>query len=352
MFITGGMYSVTVTDSHDCFIYDSTLVSQPLAPLSLVLDITDVNCSNPNSGVVNLTVNGGTPSYNYFWSDSVFTQDLSNIAAGIYIITVIDDHDCIITDTAVVEAPFYLLGNTQVTTNYNGFGVSCYGYTDGEIQLNISQGTPDYDIMWNTGETTENISNLPAGVYWVTVVDQNQCTYIDTIQLNQPPVLIIDPFTNSPNCPGINDGTIMLDVTGGVLPYDYSWATFETTEFIVGLDAGEYEVTVTDGNGCFTYYPFTLDYQFEECLFIPSAITPNSDGFNDVWKIRGIELYPEAVIEIYNRWGQLLFKSDKGYHQKWDGTYNGKDQPIDTYFYVIKLNNTSEPIKGHLTIVR
>ena len=88
------------------------------------------------------------------------------------------------------------------------------------------------------------------------------------------------------------------------------------------------------------------------CLRIPTAFTPEGDGFNDVWEIELIELYPEAIIEIYNRWGTLLYVSDKGYTNPWDGTYKGREMPIDSYHYVIIPGKGREPVTGNVTIIR
>jgi gliding motility-associated-like protein len=90
---------------------------------------------------------------------------------------------------------------------------------------------------------------------------------------------------------------------------------------------------------------------------IPTVITPNGDGFNDVFKIERMEKYPqnytEAVVLIYDRWGKLVFESEPGYPEPWDGKdLRGKNLPMDSYFYVIDLRNQSKPVTGHITIVR
>jgi gliding motility-associated-like protein len=83
------------------------------------------------------------------------------------------------------------------------------------------------------------------------------------------------------------------------------------------------------------------------------GLSPNGDGVNDVWTIPGIEEFPGAVVEVYNRWGELLFSS-VGYKTKWDATYNGKDLPVGTYYYVINLHSDliPDPITGPITILR
>jgi len=87
-------------------------------------------------------------------------------------------------------------------------------------------------------------------------------------------------------------------------------------------------------------------------LIIPEAFSPNGDLVNDVWNIRNIDLCPNAEVTIYNRWGQSVWKSERGYHQPWDGKSNGINLPIDSYHYVIDLHNRLKPIVGEITIVR
>jgi gliding motility-associated-like protein len=88
------------------------------------------------------------------------------------------------------------------------------------------------------------------------------------------------------------------------------------------------------------------------CLIIPNAFSPNGDLINDDWTVGNIERYPEVEIRIYDNWGKLLWKSDRGYSQKWDGTSNGDKLPVDSYFYVIDLHNGSKPIGGSVTIIK
>lgn len=90
----------------------------------------------------------------------------------------------------------------------------------------------------------------------------------------------------------------------------------------------------------------------EVFLEIPKAFSPNGDGINDVWNVKGIQLYPTSEITIYNRWGQMVWKSERGYPNPWDGRSEGKDLPIDSYHYVISLKKGSKFIVGDVTIVK
>ena len=85
---------------------------------------------------------------------------------------------------------------------------------------------------------------------------------------------------------------------------------------------------------------------------IPNAISPNGDLINDEWNIGLIELYPKLEILIFNRWGQAIWRSEKGYPHPWDGTNNGLPLPIDSYHYIINLHNGSKLIIGNVTIVK
>ena len=87
-------------------------------------------------------------------------------------------------------------------------------------------------------------------------------------------------------------------------------------------------------------------------LKIPNAFSPNGDLINDSWMIGNSGEYPKMEVTIYNRWGQLVWKSGTGYHHPWDGRSKGADLPMDSYHYVIDLHNGSKPVIGSITIVR
>jgi len=109
---------------------------------------------------------------------------------------------------------------------------------------------------------------------------------------------------------------------------------------------------MTDDNGCSLSDTIVVTSERDNCLTIPNAISPNGDNINDEWNIDLMNLYPNAKIKIFNRWGELLWASERGYPQPWDGTSKGKLLPIDSYHYIIDLNNGTRRIIGHITIVR
>ncbi len=110
-----------------------------------------------------------------------------------------------------------------------------------------------------------------------------------------------------------------------------------------------YKVTVTTAEGCVDTDEVTVEVI--PAITIPNAFTPNRDGVNEIWEIENISNYPDVRVEIFNRWGNLIFTSN-GYGTPWDGTFKGEDLPVATYYYMIYLNKSEKPISGHVTIIR
>ena len=97
------------------------------------------------------------------------------------------------------------------------------------------------------------------------------------------------------------------------------------------------------------------------CLDVPTAFSPNGDGKNDTWIIfagdpkNPVEvstMYPKAIIEVYTRWGTVVYRSEPGYPSPWDGYFHGRSLPLDSYYYIIKRGDGSDPQVGNVTIIR
>jgi gliding motility-associated-like protein len=86
------------------------------------------------------------------------------------------------------------------------------------------------------------------------------------------------------------------------------------------------------------------------CLKIPDLFSPNGDGINETFEIQGIDAFPNAVMQVYNRWGDLIFKSSRN-NEFWDGTWNEKPMPTGPFVFILELGNGEDPIQGVVTIV-
>ena len=254
--LTAGTYSVTVRDATGCVSTTSATITQPAG---IVLDHvkTNVNCFGGLTGSIDLSVSGGTSPYSYAWTRNSVPfsgniQDQSSIGAGTYQVTVTDANGCTATQTIVLTQPSAALGATRVISN-----VSCRNGTNGQIVLTVTGGTAPYTYAW-TGPnsftaTTKDIINRPAGTYNVTITDANGCTFpLVNMVITQPSSLVaVTPVgTTNVLCFGDANGSIDITATGGTPPYTYGWNTGATTQDISGLNPGDYNVVVTDANGC------------------------------------------------------------------------------------------------------
>lgn len=152
------------------------------------------------------------------------------------------------------------------------------------------------------------------------------------------------------SCPGEEDGIIATEVTGGQAPYVYNWSNGDSTAVIENLAVGDYTLTVSDDDDCIVTLIIPIENEGGDCIHIPTAISPNGDGANETWVIGGLEDHPNATVEIYNRWGSLLFSSND-YQNDWDGTYNGENVSAGVYYYVIKLDEETT-YTGSITVIR
>jgi uncharacterized repeat protein (TIGR01451 family)/gliding motility-associated-like protein len=277
--LTGGSYSVTVTDAHGCSVVKSFTVNSTGAPLSVSsITKTDVLCYGGSSGSINLEVIGGSGSYTYSWtgpnSFTATTQDLAGLQAGTYNVTISDGVNPTINTSKTISQPSSALSATA-----NGTNILCNGSSTGGISLSISGGTSPYTYLWSNGLTTKDITNLSAGTYSVTIIDSNGCTTSTSATITQPTAIVINGLVADSNCNSGSSGAITLTVNGGTPNYTYLWNNGATTKDISGLAPGDYSVTVTDANGCKKSQAFSVG---NACIgaakTITSAVTNNNDG--------------------------------------------------------------------------
>ncbi|MBL7927087.1 MAG: T9SS type A sorting domain-containing protein [Bacteroidia bacterium] len=240
-----GNYTVTVSDANGCTSSCETTINGSTAVIFTVSN-TDATCFGNCDGTGIITnVIGGTAPYSYLWSNGQTTTTASALCAGVYTITITDSIGCTAQDSIEVMQP-----NLLSATFSNVVNVACSGGNNGSAKINPTGGTPSYSYLWSDGQTNQTAVNLAAGVYTVTVTDQNNCTYIDSVTINQSGALILTTSSTPVLCNGGNTGTATANPSGGNTPYTYLWSNGQTNQTATGLAAGSYQVTVTDVNGC------------------------------------------------------------------------------------------------------
>ena len=229
--------------------------------------------------------------------------------------------------------------------------INCNGGADGSIEIDLNGGTAPFEYTWSTGDQSANIDDLSAGEYSYTVTDADGCETMNSIALTEPAGLQANAAVQSETCKGDLDGSIEVSVAGGTAPYQLQWNNGTTENALNDLTAGDYLLAVTDANDCESEFSFTVGQNCE--LRIEDVVSPNGDGENDVWVVRGIDQFPENEVAIFNRWGQEVW-STKGYNNDWTGTNEGGELlPIGAYYYVLKLNDAEERVlSGAVTLVR
>ena len=242
--LTVGTYFVTVTDANGCTVTGSGTIGSPNA-IDLAVSVTSPPCGDNTMGAASVNPSGGTPNYSYFWSTGAMTQTVSGLSAGTYSVTVTDSQGCQ-SSTDVVINP-----STQVNVAINSNNPTCAAPNGGSATATGSNGTAPYSYAWNTGASTQTITNLGAGMYTVMVTDAAGCTNAASVTLTQEGASIFATTTQVNASCGATNGSATAQGSGGSGNYSYSWSNGANTQTIAGLAAGTYTVTVTDINsGC------------------------------------------------------------------------------------------------------
>jgi gliding motility-associated-like protein len=325
----------------------TTVNSLPAGTIALQ---TNVGCFGGATGALDLVPSGGSSPYTYIWSNGETTEDVNNLAAGTFNVIITDANNCKTAINATITQPIAALAVSASKTD-----VSCFGYTNGSAVAVVTGGTTPYSYSWDTSpvQSTQTVADLAPGTYTVNITDAMGCLILQSVQISEPPELAIGETHQDASCPDEPDGFITLTVTGGTGPYSALWSDGFNTLNRADIDTGNYRVIVTDSLGCSMPADIVIDFEGTfNCVMIPQVITPNGDGYNDTWIIRNIDLYPNAEVLVFNRWGDLIFRTKNILANPWDGTFKGKLVPTDSYHYILYLNDGSEPKSGVISVIR
>jgi gliding motility-associated-like protein len=351
--LAAGNYVITVRDaSMVTFDIPVTIYSPDEAVGGGIISQTDVLCAGTATGSVTVTATGGVPPYMYSLDGGAFQSGTSfNVSAGTHVVTIRDEKLCTHDISVTISEPASVLtGNITGTT-----GVRCHGSTEGTVTAQGAGGTGtiEYSLDGGTYQASGSFEGLAGGSHSITIRDANHCMVTLQFTIEEPDALAVSSNHTNAACPGEPTGSITLTVTGGTGDFTILWSDGATGSVRTGLTDGEYSAVVTDELGCAASIVVTIGADgSESCLLIPEIITPNGDGHNDTWRIRNIDLFPDAEVIIFNRTGKQVFKQKNLLANPWDGRLNGKLLPTDSYHYILDLHNGSKPRTGVISIIR
>ena len=338
-------YKVVVTDDRGCLDSSIAFLTEPAAITSSII-VNEATCTNTTDGSLDITASGGTPGYTFSWLGDGFStadEDPTGLGIGQYNVVILDANGCSALDSAIVGEVNFINANAGNDTTI------CEGDS---LQFNATGGLI---YSWSDGGTSANHTvNPTTSRDYILTVFNSGCSDIDTITVNvngKPDINVL-----------ANDNLILTGTTTQLLASGAGTGGTYDWEPPIGLDdptipnpiaavtqGVNYIVTGTDVNGCLDTAMIRIDVATS--IIFPDGITPNGDGLNETWVIQLIKEFPNATVQIFNRWGQKVFES-VGYQNEWDGTMNGKKLPVGTYYYVIDLGPSMEKFTGPITLMR
>ena len=356
-----GIYDVVVIGADNCIQTASFVINEP-QELSLSAVIIDaIDCTDPNSGAIDITVVGGTQPYNFSWSNGATAEDLTAIPANNYSLTVTDTNGCSVSGTYQVirQDPLEVTVTSTIQANCD---------TKEVIQENealVSGGFPPYTIRWSYGDVDSSnpaiMRTTVAGIATVTITDNNGCTVSQNVNndikiLGDPDFTMDSIFNTDYAIWAIEDPITFTNTsTGDALSYfwDFGDGNTSTDENPIHsyVDEGTYQITLS------VMYPYGCSYSISYTIIVgkgyelemPNGFTPNNDGVNEVFRPVYLGM-KEVKLSIYDTWGGLLYveMSTTNTFNGWDGTVNGK--PLENGNYIFQVDAISRnDIKIHKT---
>lgn len=271
--IGAGTYTAYVHDANGCTkTFPDVVVTPPLPITATATPVNPLCFSDP--AAINVTASGGTGVLQYSLDDSHY--DLSppfiNLPLSAYTVYIRDENFCKVTRPVTITRPQEMVITLGTTT------VTCFGYTDGSLTLNVTQGTSPYTYSFNNGEfqSSNTLDRIGATNHTFVVRDNNGCQKGGNINVPSNPLITGTITVQNPvSCNGSADGVLNLTPNGGVLPYTYAWSNGSLVQDPSGLIAGPYTVTVTDSKGCSKEFTQPLG---QPSLIVPTYATSDYNG--------------------------------------------------------------------------
>lgn len=248
--LVAGDYQLVITDARTCVDTLNFTLTQPDTILGNAR-ITEINCTDPNSGAIDWFGFGGVQPFSFGWSNGATTEDLLNVPSGTYGVTVTDANGCEIEQNYAVQMRPPIMLETIIDS------VSCFGETDGGVYGRVENALPPYSTNWVLQGSTDSVaglslSNVRAGNYVLVGIDGAGCPINASITIPEPAPLELSIEKENIRCAGEVNGLIELNASGGTAAYQYRLdnGDYQANSVFIGLGAGLHTASVRDNNGC------------------------------------------------------------------------------------------------------
>ncbi|MBC7696535.1 MAG: gliding motility-associated C-terminal domain-containing protein [Burkholderiales bacterium] len=274
--LCSGNYSVTVSDANGCSAQEGYTLTGP-SSITVTAVISNLICNAVATGSIDLTVAGGTPGYTYTWTPgSVFTQDISNVLAGVHSVTITDANGCVVDSSFTITQPTAINDNEVISSS------ACFGNCTGSVSLTPTGGSGSYSYTWTTGASTGTVTSLCPGPLTSTITDSQGCTLVSNYNVPSITTITANTLAVNNNCFSDCNGVLTAtNVAGGLPPFTLQWndPLGQPGNVAIGLCTGTYSVKITDANGCFNMIPATIIAP-SQVTFTPNITAPGCDLCN------------------------------------------------------------------------
>ena len=255
--LSAGLYNIFIHDANNCEASTNVTLFNQASPVIIGSAVENVSCNAACDGELQVTVSGGTGVMTYSIGTPQAASLITNICAGSYTLIVTDQNGCTDSEQVTVTEPTPLAATVTPTA------LTCFNNNTGEITFNASGGTGPYTYSTDNGGSFSNqtsVSFLTAGTYNTVVQDANGCLFNASVNVTEPGELLVQNLAiNNATCNGFCDGDATVTMSGGTLPYNYTWSNGTTgSNTTNALCVGSYDLTVEDDNGCSVVETFSI----------------------------------------------------------------------------------------------
>jgi len=307
------------------------IIQKPLPPVS---DGDIIICGNESLPALNVN---GAEDVEINWYDSetagnLLAENTNSFIPGTegtyYAEAINPDYDCEASSRTSVKLTINAVPETE----------------DEELQicpdsnLVISAGISGFDYLWSTGATSESITINTSGTYSIEIITPSLCSITKTINVEPVDHAQISEITSE------EENITITPENEGQYLYSLDGVNYQESNVFSSVPGGIYTAYIKDDQEC------KIDFREFPHLVIPKFITPNNDGYNDSFQLKGVEFFEFSEIRIFDRYGKIL-KIDTGENFIWNGKLKEVDLPADDYWYLIKISGFEDQT-GHFSLVR